>query len=480
MSGLFGDTPTPPNPQATAAAQTGTNVATGVANAYLNNVNQVTPGGNLTFDVTGTHDWTDPSTGQNYSIPSFTATQSLPDLVQRTVGETQAAKWNLSQLGTIESQQLLNTLPNQTSPINDPSVNALLPGGSGYLAAVGDPTYTYGIHNQSQGIRDFGNLNDPRFNYTNQDPLTERGNVENALFQRVQPQNDRDLANLQAHLADQGIKYGSPAYQAAMDNYNRGITDQRLAITAQGGQEQQLQENLLKNQADFYNQAQQQQYQQLLGQGQFYNTAAQQMTAAQAAAAGFYNTAQQQELQKQAQVFDAMNQARNQRLQELYTSQNQPINQITALLSGSQISQPQFITPGQNRIATTDIGNLINQNFQQQLDASKQSNQNINQLLGGIFGAVAGSGVLSDKRIKKNVHKVGSVFAATPQKVAEPDRKELPIYRYSYKGEPDSVAHIGPMAQDVEKIDPGAVGEDARGVKYIDPRRVMGGIMRAA
>ena len=45
------DPPTPPNPYATAAAQTGTNVATGVANAYLNNVNQVTPQGNLTYSA---------------------------------------------------------------------------------------------------------------------------------------------------------------------------------------------------------------------------------------------------------------------------------------------------------------------------------------------------------------------------------------------------------------------------------------------
>ena len=41
------DPPTPPNPYQTAAAQTGTNVSTGVANAFLNNVNQNTPEGSL-------------------------------------------------------------------------------------------------------------------------------------------------------------------------------------------------------------------------------------------------------------------------------------------------------------------------------------------------------------------------------------------------------------------------------------------------
>ena len=75
MGGLF-DSPDPPNPVATAAAQTGTNVATAVANANLGNVNQVTPQGNLTYSNTGNYQWTDPTTGQTYTIPQFTATQT--------------------------------------------------------------------------------------------------------------------------------------------------------------------------------------------------------------------------------------------------------------------------------------------------------------------------------------------------------------------------------------------------------------------
>src|SRR6187399_471001 len=70
------DPPQPPNPYQTAAAQTGTNVGTGVANAFLNNVNQVTPQGNLSYDVSGNYSWTDPVTGQTYNIPRFTATQT--------------------------------------------------------------------------------------------------------------------------------------------------------------------------------------------------------------------------------------------------------------------------------------------------------------------------------------------------------------------------------------------------------------------
>ena len=69
--------PTPPNPYATASAATSTNVATAIANANLGNVNQVTPQGNLDYSNTGNYDFTDPVSGANYSIPQFTATQTL-------------------------------------------------------------------------------------------------------------------------------------------------------------------------------------------------------------------------------------------------------------------------------------------------------------------------------------------------------------------------------------------------------------------
>ena len=55
--------PTPPNPYQTASAQTGTNVATSVANAYLGNVNQQTPTGSLNYNPTGNYQFTDPVSG---------------------------------------------------------------------------------------------------------------------------------------------------------------------------------------------------------------------------------------------------------------------------------------------------------------------------------------------------------------------------------------------------------------------------------
>jgi hypothetical protein len=110
------DAPTPPNPYATAAAQTGTNVSTGVANAFLNNVNQNTPQGSLSYDVTGTYDWTDPSTGQSYSIPRFTSKQSLNPTQQALQNTSDATKQALGDIGLSQTQKIGGMLGTPFSP----------------------------------------------------------------------------------------------------------------------------------------------------------------------------------------------------------------------------------------------------------------------------------------------------------------------------------------------------------------------------
>ena len=60
------------------------------------------------------------------------------------------------------------------------------------------------------------------------------------------------------------------------------------------------------------------------------------------------------------------------------------------------------------------------------------------------------------------------------------EREKLPIYEYEYKNRADGAGRrTGPMAQDVEKIDRGAVRK-IDGVRHIDAPRVMGNILRAA
>ena len=79
--------------------------------------------------------------------------------------------------------------------------------------------------------------------------------------------------------------------------------------------------------------------------------------------------------------------------------------------------------------------------------------------------------LLSDENMKEDIEEIDEPKPFTKR------LKQLPIKRWRYKGDP--VKHIGPMAQDVERIDPKAV-KTVKGIKHIDPRRVMGGILRAA
>jgi hypothetical protein len=142
------------------------------------------------------------------------------------------------------------------------------------------------------------------------------------------------------------------------------------------------------------------------------------------------------------------------------------------------VSNPNFLNTATSKIPTTDVAGLINTNFSQNLQNYQQQSSLYQSLVGGVLGAAgnaAGAYLKSDVRSKENIHRLGSVMTATPQKL-----QEMPVYSYSYKDDPASTQHIGPMAQDVEKIDPAAVAKDKRGTKYIDRNRVMGSILKAA
>jgi hypothetical protein len=527
-----GDAPQPPNPIATAAAQTGTNVSTAVANAFLNNANQVTPLGSLTYDTSSSppFSWSDPTTGQTYSIPRFTVRQTLGPTQQATQDQQEQAKLRMATLGNTQSARLNQLLAgnidlSQAGAPGDADQFGAIPGAqtsfgdagqllTGYGDAGPVPT-TYG--GQGDYARSFDDAGGIARDYGPNDFSADRSRVEQSLFERMQPQLDRQRTQLEQQLADQGIRYGSSAYSAAMDDFNRQLTDTRLGVIAQGGQEQKLQADLAAQRAGFANAAQQQAYLQAQGRGTFANTAQQaaaqeaqqrgafaqqgqqslaeqlaaratftnqaQQAAFQQAATrgGFANTALQQQVARVQAEINARNTARAQYLQEQYALRNQPINEISALLSGSQVQQPQFMQTPQQQIPTTDYASLINQNFQQQFQNYQTQQQAQNQLLGGIIGAAGHIGAgfaLSDRRAKEDITRVGSVFAMEPN-TGDGERKQLPIYKFSYKDDAASMKHVGPMAQDVEKIDKGAV-TSIGGRKHIDTGRVMGSILRAA
>jgi len=170
---------------------------------------------------------------------------------------------------------------------------------------------------------------------------------------------------------------------------------------------------------------------------------------------------------------DAYNQllltGRGQATQEALTERNQPINEITALLSGSQVSQPNFVNASTPSIPTTDIAGLNQQNFQNQLGIYNTQNGSNNAMMGGLFsmGGSLGSSAIrawSDVRLKKDISRVGEVNG-------------MGLYLFRYLNETDATPlHLGLMAQEVLGVVPEAVEVDPSGYMKVNYTVALGGV----
>lgn len=126
---------------------------------------------------------------------------------------------------------------------------------------------------------------------------------------------------------------------------------------------------------------------------------------------------------------------RGQSVQEALAERNQPINEISALMGGGQVTSPQFVNTPQPGVNGTDVAGITNNAYQQQM-AGYQSK--LSGLLG--LGTAVGGWVFSDRRLKSNVSRVGT------------HRLGIGIYEYDIGGArqrgvmADEVAHVMPQA----------------------------------
>lgn len=221
-----------------------------------------------------------------------------------------------------------------------------------------------------------------------------RVDAANQIMARLQPQINQDRAALETQLASQGIQRGTEAFRNAMRPFNQQLTDTRLAADIQGGAE-----------------------------------AARQFSLGQT--------------------------ARNAALNELVQQRQIPLNETLALLSGTQVRGPQFITPPSANFDAPDImgatfaANQIEQQRAAQQAASQQA------LMGGLFGLggslISGAGLaggfpalfgMSDRRLKRDIARIGALANG------------LPVYRYNYVWGGESA---GVMADEVRAVMPDAV-----------------------
>lgn len=142
---------------------------------------------------------------------------------------------------------------------------------------------------------------------------------------------------------------------------------------------------------------------------------------------------------------------RGQAFSEALATRNQPINEITALLSGSQVSNPASMSAAapQTQVGGVDYAGLVNQNYQNQMNAYGAK-------MGGLFGlagSLGGAAIMSDRRLKTEIKRVGTLDNG------------LSVYSYRYKA--GGATHLGLMADEVEKLHPEAVVEGHNGFKAV-------------
>lgn len=153
---------------------------------------------------------------------------------------------------------------------------------------------------------------------------------------------------------------------------------------------------------------------------------------------------------------DAYNQlllsGRSQAVQEQLTEDNQRINQIGALMSGGQVSQPTFGQTNQPKLPTVDYAGLKQDEWQARMQIAQQKNAMTQSILGGLFGLGAAF-ISSDRRLKMDIKQIGTAANG------------LNIYSYRYVwGGP---VQIGFMADEVEQLHPEAVIE-VNGYKMVN------------
>lgn len=303
-----------------------------------NRVNQVTPQGTLTYNITGQ----DP-----YGNPTWTATQQYsPD------------------------QQKLYDIQNQLSL---------------GLGELGETGLGY-VREQLQNPFDVSFLPSTGFNPSE--------TYQDAYMRRLQPQIEQNRQRLEQTLANRGIDIGSEAYDRAMMQLAQQENDLRAAATTQG--------------------------------------------------------------------FDVGNRARAAAFGELAYRRNEPLNVLSALRTGSQVTGPQFVNSAQQ--ATTagpDLLSASQMGYNAQMgdfNARQAAQANLNQ---GLF-SLGGAALMSDPRTKENIKAVGVMDNG------------LTLYSFEYKDEfkdhklAGHGVHVGVMADEVEQVFPYAVRTLDDGYKVVD------------
>ena len=451
------DSPSPPPaPDYTGAAiaQGAANIDAARATAKLSNPNVYSPYGNQTVTYEG-------------DIP--TVTQTLTPQAQQVLNAQNTTKLGLADL----SQQGLTTAQNVMGTpfqFNGPSVQTSL--GQFNPLQSAPSAGQYGLAQ--------GGVNAPTLQSSldlsgvAKMPVNAGTTGQEAIMSRLEPSIAKNRVSTETQLVNQGLRPGSEAYDNAIKLLGQQENDQRTQAVLQG--------------IGLDTSANAQGYGQALSSGQFGN---------QAQLSGFGAGVQNQQLGNQAiaqnygqgltstqaqnaQVAQQFNQAlssgqfgntaQQQALAQAIQNRQLPLNEITALMSGSQIQNPQFgayqganVQAAPIANATAQQGQYAQNLYNQQSATANAQNAGLFQLGGaglgayGMMNAAAPAALaLSDRRLKSNIKRIGT------------HKLGIGIYEYDIMGRHE----IGVMAQEVEKVMPEAIGRHHTGYMMVDYGRI--------
>jgi hypothetical protein len=409
--------PTPPDYVGAAREQGTANIAAATQGASLSNPNIVSPYGNqtVTYGNTGPNGMTQPTVTQTLT-PAAQATLESQQEVQRGLAD-------VAQTGIGNAQDILNTPFNPNLPNLQTSLEQ--PGQLNYGPQAG-------MYGANTGLDLSG---------VAQMPVNAGTTGQQAIMSRLAPQIEQSRAATEQRLANQGITPGSEAYNNEMRTQGQQFNDLTTQAALQG--------------IGLDTAANQQGFNQALGAGGFYNTAQGQNFGQAATGAGLYNQAQNQAYNQGMGGAQFGNTALQQSLAQQLALRNQPINEIGALMGGSQIQNPQFQQYTGQNVAAAPIFQGVQQQGQSAMDAygiRANAAASANQGLYSALGAGASMIGMSDVRLKSNIVRVGTHPLG------------IGIYEYDIFDRRER----GVMAQELEKVKPEAVLLHPSGYKMVD------------
>ena len=310
------------------------------------------------------------------------------------------------------------------------------------------------------------------------DQMFARAGIANSAQAQLYGQNANDMAAANAaqqQKADQTLAIAGFKNAAQAQQFGQNANDMAAANAAQQqgvnvnlalanfkntAQEQQFGQNLANLQAN--NAGTAQQYGMIANNQQLRNAAQQQTFDAGLANANLNNQQLSQLYNQNLQSAQLSNQASNQQLAQNQAIQQNPLNILQALRTGAQlntanlpavgVSQPGQLAnwQGADFLGAAQAQNQFNQG---QYNAQMAANSQLRGAVIGAGGAIGGGALASDRKLKKNIKRVGTHILG------------IGLYTWDYLwGQPFS----GVMADEVEQVMPEAIVMHPSGFKMVN------------